>query len=99
MPRLARACYRTLGLISFFTVGPEGGARLDGARGRQRRRGGRQDPLRHRARLHPRRGDRLARPDRVSGSNAEARKRGLERVEGKDYVVQDGDVINVRFNV
>jgi ribosome-binding ATPase len=33
------------------------------------------------------------------GSHAEARKRALERLEGKGYVVQDGDVINVRFNV
>ncbi len=33
------------------------------------------------------------------GSHAEARKRGLERLEGKAYVVQDGDVINIRFNL
>jgi hypothetical protein len=33
------------------------------------------------------------------GSHAEARKRGLERLEGKGYVVEDGDVLNVRFNV
>jgi ribosome-binding ATPase len=34
-----------------------------------------------------------------AGSRAEARRRGLERVEGKTYVVADGDVLNVRFNV
>jgi ribosome-binding ATPase len=34
-----------------------------------------------------------------SGSRAEARRRGLERVEGKTYVVADGDVLNIRFNV
>lgn len=33
------------------------------------------------------------------GSHAEARRRGLERLEGKTYLVQDGDVLNVRFNV
>ncbi len=33
------------------------------------------------------------------GSLAEARKRGLLRLEGKDYVVQDGDVITFLFNV
>ena len=33
------------------------------------------------------------------GSRAEVAKRGLQRLEGKDYVVQDGDVLNVRFNV
>ena len=34
-----------------------------------------------------------------AGSHAEAKKRGLERLEGKAYVVQDGDVLNVWFNV
>jgi ribosome-binding ATPase YchF (GTP1/OBG family) len=34
-----------------------------------------------------------------AGTRAEARRRGLERVEGKTYVVADGDVLNVRFNV
>ena len=33
------------------------------------------------------------------GSRAEVAKRGLQRLEGKDYVVEDGDVINIRFNV
>jgi len=34
-----------------------------------------------------------------SGSHAEAAKRSLQRLEGKAYEVQDGDVLNVRFNV
>jgi ribosome-binding ATPase len=34
-----------------------------------------------------------------SGSHAEAARRGLQRLEGKAYEVQDGDVLNVRFNV
>jgi ribosome-binding ATPase len=33
------------------------------------------------------------------GSHAEAARRGLQRLEGKAYEVQDGDVLNVRFNV
>ena len=33
------------------------------------------------------------------GSHAEVAKRGLQRLEGKDYVVEDGDVLNIRFNV
>ncbi len=33
------------------------------------------------------------------GSHAEAARRGLERLEGKTYVVEDGDVLNIRFNV
>jgi ribosome-binding ATPase len=31
------------------------------------------------------------------GSRAEAAKRGLQRLEGKEYVVEDGDVLNIRF--
>ena len=34
-----------------------------------------------------------------AGSHADAARRGLQRLEGKTYVVQDGDVLNVRFNV
>ena len=34
-----------------------------------------------------------------SGSLAEARKHGLLRLEGKNYIVQDGDVITFLFNV
>jgi ribosome-binding ATPase len=33
------------------------------------------------------------------GSHAEAARAGLQRLEGKTYVVEDGDVLNVRFNV
>lgn len=33
------------------------------------------------------------------GSWADARKQGLIRLEGKDYIVQDGDVLLIRFNV
>ena len=33
------------------------------------------------------------------GSHVKAKEKGLIRVEGKDYVVQDGDVILFRFNV
>jgi ribosome-binding ATPase len=35
----------------------------------------------------------------AAGSHAEAAKRALQRLEGKTYVVQDGDVLNIRFNV
>jgi ribosome-binding ATPase len=34
-----------------------------------------------------------------AGSHAEAARGGLQRLEGKTYVVQDGDVLNIRFNV
>jgi ribosome-binding ATPase YchF (GTP1/OBG family) len=35
----------------------------------------------------------------AAGSHAEAARRGLQRLEGKAYEVQDGDVLNIRFNV
>jgi ribosome-binding ATPase YchF (GTP1/OBG family) len=34
-----------------------------------------------------------------AGSRAEVVRRGRQRLEGKDYVVEDGDVLNIRFNV
>ena len=34
-----------------------------------------------------------------AGSRAEVVKRGRQRLEGKNYVVEDGDVLNIRFNV
>ncbi|RLD07934.1 MAG: redox-regulated ATPase YchF, partial [Chloroflexota bacterium] len=34
-----------------------------------------------------------------AGSLGEARKRGKLRLEGKEYLVQDGDILNIRFNV
>ena len=33
-----------------------------------------------------------------TGSHAEAARRGLMRLEGKTYVVEDGDVLNIRFS-
>ena len=35
----------------------------------------------------------------AAGSHTEAARQGKQRLEGKTYVVQDGDVLNVRFNV
>jgi ribosome-binding ATPase len=32
------------------------------------------------------------------GSRAEAARRGLQRLEGKEYVVQDGDLLQIRFS-
>ena len=33
-----------------------------------------------------------------TGSVAEARSKGKARMEGKDYTMQDGDVVEFRFN-
>jgi ribosome-binding ATPase YchF (GTP1/OBG family) len=35
----------------------------------------------------------------AAGSIAACREKGTLRLEGKEYVVRDGDVINFRFNV
>jgi GTP-binding protein YchF len=34
-----------------------------------------------------------------AGSYAAAREKGLTRLEGKDYIMQEGDIVNFRFNV
>jgi ribosome-binding ATPase YchF (GTP1/OBG family) len=33
------------------------------------------------------------------GSEAKARQEGKLRLEGKEYVVRDGDILNIRFSV
>jgi ribosome-binding ATPase YchF (GTP1/OBG family) len=35
----------------------------------------------------------------TAGSYAVAREKGLLRLEGKDYIMQEGDVVHFRFNV
>jgi ribosome-binding ATPase YchF (GTP1/OBG family) len=35
----------------------------------------------------------------AAGSLDAARKQGTVRLQGRDYVVQDGDILNIRFNV
>jgi ribosome-binding ATPase YchF (GTP1/OBG family) len=35
----------------------------------------------------------------AAGSHTEAARKGLQRLEGKEYVIADGDVLNIRFNV
>jgi ribosome-binding ATPase YchF (GTP1/OBG family) len=35
----------------------------------------------------------------AAGSHSEAARQGKQRLEGKTYVVEDGDVLNIRFNV
>jgi ribosome-binding ATPase YchF (GTP1/OBG family) len=42
----------------------------------------------------------IAQPDLIAaGSFAHARELALLRLEGRDYVVQDGDVVHIRFNL
>ena len=41
----------------------------------------------------------MAGAGRARAARAQCREAGKLRIEGKSYVVQDGDVVNFRFNV
>ncbi len=93
-----RMSYALLGLISFLTAGPDecrawtvkAGAVAPVAAGKIH-----SDLQRGFIRAEVMKFDDLI----AAGSEAEAKKRGLLRTEGKQYMVQDGDVINILFNV
>ena len=96
--RIIRLSYELLGLISFFTTASAevkawsvpGGTEAVKAAGK----------------IHSDMEKGFIRAEVISyddlvkcGSLAEARKKGLLRLEGKSYIVQDGDVITFLFNV
>lgn len=98
LTRVIRAGYKLLGLITFLTVGPkearawtvEGGATAPQSAGV----------------IHTDfergfiRAETIAYPDFVEyDGESGARDAGKLRLEGKDYVVRDGDVMHFRFNV
>jgi ribosome-binding ATPase YchF (GTP1/OBG family) len=98
LDRLVRSSYELLGLVSFFTVGE------DEVRAWTVRRGTRaqeaagaihSDIARGFIRGEVARWDDLVR----LRSLAACREAGKLRLEGKDYVVEDGDVVHFRFNV
>ena len=77
----------------------QGGARLDAPPRPDRARGGGVDPHRHRPRLHPRGGDPLGRP-RAHRLARAGRGAGLAAAGRQGATSsQDGDVLNVRFNI
>jgi GTP-binding protein YchF len=98
MAEAIRRSYALLGLISFLTAGPdecrawtvEAGATAPEAAGKIH-----SDLQRGFIRAEVVRWEDLV----AAGSEAEAKKRGLMRTEGKQYVVHDGDVLNILFNV
>jgi ribosome-binding ATPase YchF (GTP1/OBG family) len=98
LERIARETYALLGLISFFTVGPDevrawpivAGTNAQNAAGQIH-----SDLARGFIRAEVIRWDDLLRV----GSEAEAKRHGLVRVEGRDYRVQEGDVVHVLFSV
>lgn len=96
--RLIKAAYRLLGLYTYFTAGVQEvrawtihkGTKAPGAAGVIH-----SDFERGFIRAEVVSYDDLV----AAGSMNGAKERGQLRLEGKDYVVQDGDVIHFRFNV
>ena len=98
MDRVIKRSYELLGLISFFTVGEDEvrawtiktGAKAPDAAG----------VIHTDFRKGFIRAEILSYNDLMdAGTYSKAKKKGTVRLEGKEYLVQDGDVINFRFNV
>jgi GTP-binding protein YchF len=96
--RLVRACYERLDLVSFLTVGPTECRAWTVPAGT--------DALTAAGRVHTDmaagfiRAETVAFDDlRAAGDMKAAKAAAKVRLEGKQYVVQDGDVILFRFNV
>jgi ribosome-binding ATPase YchF (GTP1/OBG family) len=95
--RLIRKSYELLGLISFFTIGEdecrawtvERGSKAAQAAGAIHT-----DLEKHFIRAETIHWDQLL----DAGSEAEARSRGTLRLEGKEYLVKDGDVLHIRHS-
>jgi hypothetical protein len=98
LSRMIRESYRLLGKISFFTVGEDEcrawtishGTKAPQAAGTIH-----SDMERGFIRAEVVHYDHLA----AAGSFAKAREQGHVRLEGKEYVVKDGDILNIKFNV
>jgi len=98
LERVIGACYRALDLITFLTTGE------DETRAWQVRRGAKAPETAGVIHTDLERGfiraEVIGYADLVAAGSMEAAKsKGLLRVEGKDYEVQEGDVLHVRFAV
>jgi ribosome-binding ATPase len=98
MTVVIRESYALLGLMSFFTVGEDevrawmiktGTRAVDAA-----------EAIHSDIKKGFIRAEVVAYDDLIgAGSHAEAKKRGVVRLEGKEYIMKDGDVVEFRFNV
>jgi ribosome-binding ATPase YchF (GTP1/OBG family) len=96
--RLIRACFARLGLITFYTANdnearawnvPQGATALEAA--------GKVHTDMARGFI---RAEVIAFGDlQAAGTVAECRHRGTARLEGKEYAVKDGDILQIRFSV
>jgi ribosome-binding ATPase YchF (GTP1/OBG family) len=98
LERVIRASYALLGLVSFFTAGP------DETRAWTIRRGA--TAVEAAGAIHSDLARGFIRAEVIGwqellelGSIAEAKRHGRVRSEGRTYPVQDGDVIEILFNV
>jgi len=98
LQRLIEHAYRLLGLLTFFTAGPKETRAWTVPAGSTAPRAARE--------IHTDFERGFIRAEVITfddydrlGSEAAARVAGRLRVEGKDYIVADGDVIHFRFNV
>jgi ribosome-binding ATPase len=96
--RVIRTTFKLLDLILFFTAGPEEVRSWPLLRGTPAQKAA--------GTVHSDMERGFIRAEVVSyedflktGSFAEAKKHGVFRLEGKEYIVQDGDIITFRFNV
>ncbi len=96
--RMIRLSYDLLGLQSFFTVGP------DECRAWTVHRGANAPEAAGEIHTDLQKGfiraEVVAYHDLVTlGGMTEAKSKGKFRLEGKEYIVQDGDILNIRFNI
>jgi ribosome-binding ATPase YchF (GTP1/OBG family) len=96
--RLSRAAHERLGLISFFTVSPDEVRAWTAPRG--------VSALAAAGKIHTDMERGFIRAEVIpfaelaaAGSEKAAREANLYRLKGKEYVVEDGEVIYIRFNV
>jgi len=96
--RLVSALYRALGLITFYTAGEPEAHAWPLARGAS--------ALEAAARIHSDIARGFIRAEVVSyedfaalRSDAKVREAGKLRLEGRDYIIRDGDIIHIRFKV
>ena len=98
LEKLVSACYDLLGLMSFLTAGEKE------VRAWTIKKGSRAPQAAGKIHTDFEKGfikaETVSFDDLISsGSYQKAKERGLVRIEGKDYVVQDGDIMLFRFNV
>lgn len=97
LTRLIRKTYELLGLISFFTVGEDECRAWTIERGMKAQQAAgtiHTDLEHHFIRAETIHWDQLL----AEGSEANARAKGILRLEGKEYLVKDGDVMHIRHS-